>query len=137
MIAGLATNLPHALAAGLEAHGVAADAARQVGHAPPVTVLFAAFLGYNPVRNLAGPHVLSGLSAHAQAILTGRAFFPQLISTPFRAGLHAAFAFAILACLVAAVASLMRGGRYHHQEVTPPAGAEESPTPLAAGAAFK
>ena len=76
MIAGLATDLPHALAAGLQAHGVAAGAAQQVSHAPPVEVLFAAFLGYNPVRSLAGPHVLSGLSAHAQAVLTGRAFFP-------------------------------------------------------------
>ena len=137
MIAGLATDLPHALAAGLQAHGVAAGAAQQVSHAPPVEVLFAAFLGYNPVRSLAGPHVLSGLSAHAQAVLTGRAFFPHLISTPFRAGLHAAFAFAVLACLVAAVTSLMRGGRYHHQEDAAPAEAEESPELLAAGVAFK
>jgi MFS family permease len=137
MIAGLATDLPHALAAGLQAHGVAAGAAQQVSHAPPVEILFAAFLGYNPVRSLAGPHVLSGLSAHAQAVLTGRAFFPHLISTPFRAGLHAAFAFAVLACLVAAVTSLMRGGRYHHQEDAPPAEAEESPELLAAGVAFK
>jgi MFS family permease len=137
MIAGLATDLPHALAAGLQAHGVAAGAAQQVSHAPPVEVLFAAFLGYNPIRSLAGPHVLSGLSAHAQGVLTGRAFFPHLISIPFRAGLHAAFAFAVLACLVAAVTSLMRGGRYHHQEDAPPAEAEDSPELLAAGVAFK
>jgi hypothetical protein len=56
--------------------------------------------------------VLAGLSAHNQAIVTGRSFFPQLISQPFRSGLHEAFAFAIIACLMAAAASLMRGGRY-------------------------
>ena len=56
------------------------------------------------------------LSAHNHAIVTGRSFFPQLIDAPFRAGLHAAFTFAIVACLVAAVASLLRGGKYEHQE---------------------
>ena len=45
-------------------------------------------------------------------MLTGRSFFPQLISDPFRNGLHEAFAFAIVACLVAAVASWSRGERY-------------------------
>jgi MFS family permease len=117
MIAGLASTLPHTLDAGLRAHGASAAAAARVAHAPPVSVLFAAFLGYNPIQHLAGPHVLSTLSAHAQATVTGRSFFPQLISAPFRNGLHAAFAFAIVACLVAAAASLMRGGRYEHQDV--------------------
>ena len=43
-------------------------------------------------------------------------FFPHLISAPFRTGLHEAFLFAIVACLIAAAASLMRGGTYHHVE---------------------
>ena len=81
-----------------------------------MSILFAAFLGYNPIQHLAGAHVLHSLTPHAHALLTGRAFFPQLISAPFRSGLHAAFAFAIAACLIAAAASLMRGGRYHHIE---------------------
>jgi hypothetical protein len=118
MIAGLASSLPHAIASGLEAHGVAAADAARIAHTPPVSVLFAAFLGYNPIEHLAGPHVLAGLSAHDHAIVAGRSFFPQLIDGPFRAGLHAAFTFAIVACLVAAVASLLRGGRYEHQEAT-------------------
>ncbi len=57
-------------------------------HLPPVSILFAAFLGYNPIQHLLGPHVLAGLSAHAQATVTGRAFFPHLISAPFRDGLQ-------------------------------------------------
>jgi hypothetical protein len=60
--------------------------------------------------------VLATLSAHSRAIVTGRSFFPHLISDPFRAGLHEAFAFAIVACLVAAAASLLRGGIYHHDD---------------------
>ncbi len=83
-------------------------------HLPPVSVLFAAFLGYNPVEHLLGPHALASLPAAGRATLAGRSFFPQLISEPFRTGLHEAFAFAILACLIAAGASLMRGGQYHY-----------------------
>jgi MFS family permease len=112
MIIGLSTSLPHTLSAGLHAHGVGLAKAQQIGRTPPVSVLFAAFLGYNPVQELVGPHVLAGLTAHSQAVLTGRSFFPTLISGPFRTGLHVAFGFAIVACLVAAAASLFRGGIY-------------------------
>jgi hypothetical protein len=76
---------------------------------PPVSILFAAFLGYNPIQHLLGAPALASLSAHNQAVLAGRAFFPHLIAAPFRVGLHEAFAFAIAACLIAAAASLLRG----------------------------
>jgi MFS family permease len=116
MIAGLATTLPHTMAFGLHAHGVGLADATRISHTPPVVVLFAAFLGYNPIQHLAGAHVLSSLAPHAHALVTGRSFFPELISAPFRSGLHTAFAFAIVACLIAAGASLLRGGKYHHQD---------------------
>jgi MFS family permease len=77
MIAGLATSLPHAMASGLEAHGVAAADATRIAHTPPVSVLFAAFLGYNPIQQLAGPHVLGALSAHSHAVVTGPSSSPS------------------------------------------------------------
>ncbi len=110
MIIGLASSLPHTMSLGLEAHGVPAAAARRASTLPPVSILFAAFLGYNPIQHLLGAHVIGSLSAGNQAILTGKSFFPNLISEPFRTGLHTAFTFAIIACLIAAAASLMRGG---------------------------
>jgi EmrB/QacA subfamily drug resistance transporter len=116
MIVGLAATLPHAMSSGLEAHGVPAATAQHVAHLPPVSILFAAFLGYNPIQHLLGPHVLAALSASDRAAITGHSFFPHLISAPFRAGLHEAFAFAIVACLVAALASLMRGERFEYEE---------------------
>jgi MFS family permease len=122
MIAGLASTLPATLSAGLQAHGVGAAAAHRAAQLPPVSILFAAFLGYNPIQHLLGGHVLSALSAHSQAVLTGRSFFPHLISAPFRSGLHETFLFAIVACLVAAAASALRGGRYHHAAEPAPAG---------------
>jgi MFS family permease len=96
MITGLAGSLPQTLAAGLTAQGVPAAAASRVASLPPVGVLFASLLGYNPVQTLLGP----------------RAFFPSLISGPFAAGLAVAFGFAVAACLIAAVASALRGERY-------------------------
>jgi MFS family permease len=111
MIVGLSATLPHSLAAGLRAHGVSAHVATRVSNLPPVSVLFAAFLGYNPAQKLLGPHVLARLPAHSAAVIRGRAFFPHLIAGPFRSGLEEAFAFAIAACLVAALASWSRGGR--------------------------
>jgi MFS family permease len=118
MIIGLAASLPHTLQTGLTAHGVpAADAAR-ISHLPPVATLFASFLGYNPMATLLGSNVLHHLPAGQGAQLTGRQFFPHLITSPFHTALVYAFVFAIGACLVAAVASLLRGGKYHHEEIT-------------------
>jgi hypothetical protein len=116
LIIGLASTLPQTMSAGLQAHGVSPGAAHEAAALPPVSILFAAFLGYNPVQHLLGPHVLAGLPAHDQALLTGSGFFPHLISAPFRDGLHAALLFAIVACLIAAAASLMRGGHSVHED---------------------
>ncbi len=123
MIIGLASTLPQTMSSGLEAHGVSVAAAQRASTLPPVSILFAAFLGYNPIEHLLGAHVLAALSVHSQTILTGSSFFPNLISAPFRDGLHAAFLFAIIACLIAAAASLMRGGHPAHDADGAPAGA--------------
>jgi MFS family permease len=123
MIVGLSNGLPHALQGGLVAHGVPATDAARVSHLPPVATLFSSFLGYNPMSTLLGPHVLAGLPAGQAQALTGRSFFPHLISGPFHTALVYAFVFAIAACLVAAVASLLRGGKYHYAEATAPPGA--------------
>jgi MFS family permease len=114
IILGLASSLPTALGHGLIAQGLPrADAAR-IAALPPVSIMFAALLGYNPVQTLLGPAVSKLPPGHA-AYLTGHTFFPSLISAPFQHGLAVAFDFAIAACLIAAVASLLRGGKYVHE----------------------
>jgi MFS family permease len=127
IILGLASTLPATLTQGLTAQGVPADAAARVAALPPVAVLFAALLGYNPVQTLLGP-VLTHLPASHAAYLTGRGFFPSLITPAFGHGLSVAFDFAIAACLVAAFASLLRGKRYVHDEHAVPAPAVPRPT---------
>jgi hypothetical protein len=116
MIVGLTSSLAVNLLHGLTAHGVPTDIATRIAHLSPVSTLFAAFLGYDPVQHLVGAHALSQLTVAQQHALTGRSFFPGLISAPFRAGLHAALDFAIVASLLAAGASWLRGGRYVYSE---------------------
>jgi len=112
MIIGLSAHLPESLYRGLVAQGVPSSAAERAANLPPVSTLFAAFLGYSPVSHLLGPSVLAHLPRATVSTLTGRSFFPKLISSPFRDGLHAALDFAVVACLVAAGTSWLRGGKY-------------------------
>ncbi len=110
MVAGLSSKLPGSLSTGLTAQGIPAAAAHQISHLPPIGVLFAAFLGYNPMKQLLGP-LLAHLPAGHAAYVTGRQFFPNLITAPFHDGLSVAFAFAIAASVIAAGASLLTGKR--------------------------
>jgi MFS family permease len=115
IIVGLSSTLPAVLFHGLASHGVPQGTAAQISHLPPVGSLFASFLGYNPVGTLlAGtlPHLPHATAAY----LTGHKFFPSLVSHPFATGIHTVFYFAAGCCVVAAIASWMRGGRYYHVE---------------------
>ena len=120
MIAGLARTLPQTLTSGLRHQGVPRAVAHQIGSLPPVSSLFAAVLGVNPVQHLlAARGVLAALPAASQRVLTGRQFFPALISGPFHHGLIVVFAVAAGLAAVAACASLLRGG---HPAGGPPPG---------------
>jgi MFS family permease len=117
IIVGFSTRLPANINHGLAARGVPPATAHAVSQLPPVATLFSAFLGYNPVQHLIGPHVLSTLTAQQRAALTSHTFFPALISGPFRTGLHTALNFAIGMSLLAAACSWVRGPRSTDSEV--------------------
>jgi MFS family permease len=135
VIVGLSGSLPAALSHGLLANGVPRGDALRISHLPPVGSLFASFLGYNPMGTLLGP-ALHMLPHHTASYLTGHRFFPTLVSHPFASGIHEAFYFAAGCCLVAAVASWLRGGKYYHGEVAqPPVGQELAAAPAAVRAA--
>jgi MFS family permease len=114
LVLGLSASLPSHLYDGLVANGLPRATALKVSHLPPIGSLFAAFLGYNPVQQLVSPAALHALTAHQQAVVTGRSFFPRVFSTPFGNGLHLALDFAAATSLIAAAASWLRGGRYVH-----------------------
>jgi len=129
MVAGLATYLPLTLAAGLRSQGVPAGVAAHASHLPPVSTLFASFLGYNPVQNLLGPGVLGKLPARNVQVLTGKEFFPHLITGPFHHGLVIVFSAAIAMSVTAAAVSLLRGKQYYYEA---PAAAAAVPPPAPA-----
>jgi MFS family permease len=113
MIAGLAGSLPRTLTSGLERQGVPHAVAQHLGSLPPVSSLFASVLGVNPLQHLlAANGVLSSLPAAARQTITGKQFFPDLISGPFHEGLVVVFAASAALAALAAVASLLRGRRY-------------------------
>ncbi len=117
--AGLASVLPTTLYSGLTQAGVPVAVADKIGHLPPTSALFAAFLGYNPMATLLPANVLHALPRSDQVTLLGKSFFPNLISSPFMVGLHGVFYLSAAMCLVAAIASLLRGKRYVYvQEVS-------------------
>ena len=118
LIAGLSASLPATLHSGLVAGGVPDHAAAAISSTPPVGTVFAALLGYNPIETLLEPTgVLAQMDPGDIARLTGKEFFPQLISGPFRAGLDTVFIVAAIMTLVAAAASLVRGRRYVHGQI--------------------
>ncbi|MBO0827105.1 MAG: MFS transporter [Streptosporangiales bacterium] len=134
MIAGLAATLPQSMSSGLRAHGVPAAIAQQVAELPPVGSLFAAFLGFNPIKTLLGPTgVLQHVSPHDAAVLTGKEFFPQLMAGPFQHGLVVVFAAATVMSVVAALASLVRSGTGSRDEVSDVLPAEVAEERAAAG----
>ncbi len=132
VIVGLSGTLPSSLSHGLMAEGISRPVAEKVANLPPVSTLFAAFLGYNPLAHLLPASVLSSLPATHRAVVLGRSFFPHLIAVPFSSGLHAAFDFAALGCLIAAGASWSRGKRYVYRAPSgPPAGVAAEPAQVA------
>jgi hypothetical protein len=120
MIAGLATSLPGQLLAGLRQQGISHTVAQHVAALPPVSSMFAAVLGENPVAHLLAPTgALASLSPAHQHVLTGTEFFPRLIAAAFHHGLVIVFSVAAGLSVLAALASLLRGGRYVHTDPPP------------------
>ncbi|WSI89929.1 MFS transporter [Streptomyces murinus] len=133
MVSGLAATLPKTLSSGLAAHGVPAATAHQVASLPPVSTLFATFLGNNPIGHLLAGGTLDQLTAAQRATLTGHTFFPELVSGPFHHGLTIVFSVAAGMALVSAVASALRGG--HERADEAPSTGTGHPAPKPSGAA--
>ena len=127
MIAGLSRALPSTLSGGLTRVGVPSGVAHQIATLPPVSSLFASVLGVNPVGHLLAPTgVLARLPAASRAELTGREFFPSLLSGPFHTGLIVVFGVSAALSVLAGLASLLRGGRAADGPAVPVRGPEHA-----------
>ncbi len=114
LTAGLASSLPNVMYSGLVQQGLPSALSHRIANLPPISVLFAAFLGVNPMQSLIPASTAAHLTAQTRATLFGHSFFPHLILPAFMDGLRIAFYLSAFLSLVAAVASLLRGRHYVH-----------------------
>ena len=133
MIIGLSSTLPGALSSGLQSHGLSFP---DRGDDQPRTSrgsLFAAFLGANPIGSLLGRLPASDLRGAGRVDADEQATSSPADIRPFHHGLVIVFS-------AAAVSpdrrrgSLLRGGRYVHEELEPVAAddvvVDDQPTPI-------
>jgi MFS family permease len=116
MIIGLSHSLPASLLNGLSSHGVSSAQAHSIAALPPVATLFSSFLGYNPVHMLLGSQAQANVTTAQWGVLTGKSFFPSLLTTPFHHGLIIVFGTAALMTIVAIAFSWLRGEHFVHSE---------------------
>jgi len=117
VIVSLTQTFPPELAASLTNAG-APDLIAPMSAIPPTGSLFAAFLGYNPVRIIlaAMPQaVVAVINPATIATLTGITWFPTTLAQAFMPSLRVSFFIGAALSLVAAVLSAMRGSKYVYE----------------------
>ena len=109
---GIAEHMPAVFYTSLTRVGIPDSVATHISHLPPTAALFAAFLGYNPMRTLLPSDIFNSLPAHTQTLLTSNKFFPTILARPFMDGVVIAFGISAVISILAAAASLLRGKEY-------------------------
>jgi EmrB/QacA subfamily drug resistance transporter len=119
IITGLSGSLPAALSGAMTSAGVP-QLASAFSAISPTSALFSAFLGYNPIQSiLANPQLSSAVAQIPSSTLTyleGKTFFPNAIAPSFISALDLSFYIGAALSLAAALASLLRGRAYIHEE---------------------
>jgi hypothetical protein len=121
IITGLSSSLPSALSKALTTAGVPQQALTSINSIPPTSALFAAFLGYNPMSSILStlstlyPLTYKLISQSTITSLTGLTFFPTAIAPAFMSALQLSFYIGAALSIAAAVASMLRGGKYIHE----------------------
>ncbi len=114
VVLSLASSLPAQLSSAISSAG-APQLANSLTSIPPTTALFAAFLGYNPMKTLISQlpaNQTSELSSNTIASLESNTWFPNAISKSFLNALAAAFYIGVALSVIGAAASLLRGKKY-------------------------
>ncbi len=109
LIVGVSVALPSALYNGLIAQNVSAATANSISSLPPSSALFAALLGYNPLKAVLPQNVISALPSQNANTILGIGFFPTLIAAPFMDGMRIVLYVGAAMAFIAALASALRG----------------------------
>ncbi|BFH73809.1 MFS transporter [Sulfurisphaera javensis] len=104
-------KLPGALTSALTTAG-APQLAPIMSKIPPTAALFAAFLGYDPIKTILAQlpsSLVNSISPSALATITGKYWFPTVIAPAFMDSLKIAFYFSAALVFIAAIISALRG----------------------------
>ena len=112
ILIGASSDLSKALYTALVNAGVSASGAAKLTSIPPAYALFAAFLGYDPVKTLIQ---LTGVNVDpsAYSIITKPSFFPSAIAPAMALGFYASYHIAAMFAILAAILSYLRGREHH------------------------
>ncbi|HML02070.1 MAG TPA: MFS transporter [Candidatus Bathyarchaeia archaeon] len=116
IIVALSGSLPVALSSAALSAGASTSFATILRSTPATGALFAAFLGYNPIKTIISslPSNIPLPSIQTSSILESNTFFPNAISSPFMTALRAALYVGAIMCFVGAGFSALRGQKYVH-----------------------
>jgi len=117
VLVGLATGLSGSVHSALSSAGVPEPYLSQFTNlvaSNPTGALFGAFLGQNPMAAFV-PFLPTTLQQQLGPTLLARPFFPNAVAPSFLHGIDLAFAVSAGLTALAAVVSLLRGGRYVHE----------------------
>ncbi len=113
---GVSSMLPSSLYNGLLAQNISKPISLNISRIAPSSALFAALLGYDPMKVLIPQNVFTALPVATQNTISGPLFFPTLIADPFIYGMRIVLYFGAAIALIAAIASWERGQRYVLEE---------------------
>ncbi len=132
VIGSLASGLPKAMIGGLSRFSLPHSMVVGMAHLPPLTILFAALLGYNPLKTILGSSargkaILAHLPKAQASRLMSPKFFPHLISHPFMDALRVVFLFAAAMSLLSSILSVFRGERFIYDDAADEAKGSQKP----------
>jgi MFS family permease len=107
LILGVSSTLQSSLYNGLIAQNVSSATALQISKLPASSALFAALLGYNPIKSLLNQSVISSLDPANSKVVLGASFFPSLISDSFMQGMQIVMYMGAFMALLAAIFSFL------------------------------
>ncbi|MCL5412631.1 MAG: MFS transporter, partial [Candidatus Marsarchaeota archaeon] len=114
LILGVSSSLPAALYNGLVAQNVSVNTASQLSiDIPPSAALFAALLGYSPLKALIPQSTMNTIPIRNQEVILSTSFFPNLISEPFMEGMRIVMYAGAAMALLAAIFSAIKTRRPH------------------------
>jgi MFS family permease len=117
VVVNLTRDFPPVLATALTTAG-AGGLVTAMTAIPPTGMLFAAFLGINPVQSVLtglAPAVVATVPVQTITTLTGTTWFPTTLAQVFMSSLRFSFYVGAALAAVAALLSALRGPRYVHE----------------------